>query len=196
MQMTPEGYYAHESSFIEQPSTIGRGTKIWRFCHVMAGAVVGENCILGQNVMVAGGAVVGDGVKIQNNVSVYAGVTVEDGAFLGPSCVFTNVKAPRAFLEKKQEFHKTQVGTGASIGANATIVCGCRIGKFALVGAGCVVTRDVPDYGLVVGNPGRLIGYACRCGETLRWEDGVFSCPSCAARYPDLRWDDREEDLL
>jgi UDP-2-acetamido-3-amino-2,3-dideoxy-glucuronate N-acetyltransferase len=160
-------YFAHESSYIDDGCKIGKGTKIWHFCHIMGGSEIGENCNIGQNVVISPGVVVGDGVKIQNNVSIYTGVTIEEGAFLGPSCVFTNVINPRSFVERKDEYRKTVVGKGASIGANSTIVCGNNIGRYAFVGAGAVVTKDVPDFALVYGNPARMHGYVCKCGAKL-----------------------------
>lgn len=179
----PQSYFAHESAWIDRPCTIGTGTKIWHFCHVMAGAVIGSDCSLGQNVVIAGGARLGDRVRVQNNVSVYDGVVCEDDVFLGPSCVFTNVINPRSFVPRKREYRETRLMRGASIGANATVVCGHTVGRYALVGAGAVVTRDLPDYALAVGVPARLAGWVCRCGERLRFADGEAQCPACAARY-------------
>jgi UDP-2-acetamido-3-amino-2,3-dideoxy-glucuronate N-acetyltransferase len=149
-------YFVHESSYVDEGAEIGEGTKIWHFCHIMSGAKIGRNCSIGQNVNIASKAVIGNGVKIQNNVSIYDGVEIEDDVFCGPSCVFTNVINPRAFVERKDEYRKTIVKKGASIGANATIVCGVTIGEYALIGAGSVVTRDVPDYAVVYGNPARV----------------------------------------
>jgi UDP-2-acetamido-3-amino-2,3-dideoxy-glucuronate N-acetyltransferase len=160
-------YFVHESSYVDEGAEIGAGTKIWHFCHVMSGAKIGKNCSLGQNVNVGSRAVIGDGVKIQNNVSVYDGVIIEDGVFCGPSCVFTNVINPRSFIERKHEYRKTLVKRGAAIGANATILCGVTIGEYALVGAGAVVTRDVPDYALVYGNPARVRGSVSKNGDIL-----------------------------
>jgi UDP-2-acetamido-3-amino-2,3-dideoxy-glucuronate N-acetyltransferase len=151
-------YFVHESSYVDEGAEIGEGTKIWHFCHIMGGAKIGKKCSIGQNVNIGSRAVIGNGVKIQNNVSVYDDVIIEDDVFCGPSCVFTNVINPRAFIERKNEYRKTVVKKGASIGANATIVCGVTIGEYALVGAGSVVTRDVPAYGLVYGSPARLHG--------------------------------------
>jgi UDP-2-acetamido-3-amino-2,3-dideoxy-glucuronate N-acetyltransferase len=160
-----KNYFVHESSYVDDGAEIGEGTKIWHFCHIMAGAKIGKNCVLGQNVNIGARAVIGDGVKIQNNVSVYDDVILEDDVFCGPSCVFTNVINPRAFVERKHEYRKTVVKKGASIGANATIVCGVAIGEYALIGAGSVVTRDVPDYALVYGNPARVQGRVGKSGE-------------------------------
>ncbi|MDR2767635.1 MAG: acetyltransferase [Treponema sp.] len=160
-------YFVHESSYVDEGAEIGEGTKIWHFCHIMAGAKIGKKCSIGQNVNIGSRAVIGDGVKIQNNVSVYDDVILEDDVFCGPSCVFTNVINPRAFIERKQEYRKTVVKKGASIGANATIVCGVTVGEYALVGAGSVVTRDVPAYALVYGNPARVRGSVGEDGETV-----------------------------
>lgn len=176
-------YFVHESSYIDEPCTIGTGTKIWHFSHVMSGCIIGENCNIGQNVVISPGVVLGNGVKIQNNVSVYTGVICEDGVFLGPSCVFTNVINPRSFIERKSEYKETIIGKGASIGANATIVCGNKIGKYALIGAGTVVTKDVPDYALVVGNPARVVGSVCKCGEKLDFKENSAVCEKCGLQY-------------
>lgn len=180
--------FVHSSSFVDDGAVIGEGTRIWHFSHVLPGARIGRNCILGQNVNVDRDVVIGDGVKIQNNVSIYKGVTVEDGVFLGPSCVFTNVINPRAFIERKHEFRPTRVGRGASVGANATIVCGHDIGEYALIGAGAVVTKAVPAYAMIVGVPGRIAGWVCRCGERLpvaaKIPEGTdIRCTSCGDDY-------------
>ena len=158
-------YFKHESSYVDDGAIIGEGTKIWHFSHIMSGAQIGNNCSIGQNVNVGCRAVIGNGVKIQNNVSVYDDVVIEDDVFCGPSCVFTNVINPRAFIERKNEYKKTVVKKGASIGANATIVCGVTIGEYALIGAGAVVTKDVPAYSLVYGTPGRVMGKVDRDGN-------------------------------
>lgn len=189
------GFFAHETSRIDEGCTIGAGTKIWHFSHIMKDCKIGKNCNIGQNVVVSSGVVLGDGCKVQNNVSVYTGVVCEDDVFLGPSCVFTNVINPRAFIERKQEFRETLIRRGASIGANATIVCGHTVGKYAMVGAGSVVTRDVPDHALVYGVPARLEGYVCRCGERLLFEGGIAVCPSCGARYELRENDSKVEEL-
>ena len=159
--------FIHPSAIVDDGVSIGDGSKIWHFCHVLTNTEIGQSCVLGQNVMVGPQVTIGNGVKIQNNVAVYGGVTIEDDVFLGPSMVFTNVLTPRAFVERKDEFAPTLVRRGATIGANATIICGNTIGCFAMVGAGAVVTRDVPAYALVLGNPGRQVGWVSRTGERL-----------------------------
>jgi UDP-2-acetamido-3-amino-2,3-dideoxy-glucuronate N-acetyltransferase len=179
----------HESAYVDDGATIGNGTKIWHFCHVMPGAVIGERCNLGQNVVVMPGTRLGNNVKVQNNVSIYEGVELEDDVFCGPSMVFTNVINPRSHVSRKDEYRRTLVRRGASIGANATIVCGVMIGEYALVGAGAVVTRDVPPFAVVTGVPARRTGWACQCGELLRPEVrgqtplGAISCSVCGTRY-------------
>lgn len=173
----------HPTAVIDEGCTIGEGTRIWHFSHVMQGARVGKSCNIGQNVVISPGAIVGDRVKIQNNVSVYTGVTVEDDAFLGPSCVFTNVINPRSFISRKDEFRPTIVRRGASIGANATIVCGNEIGEYAMIGAGAVVTKDVPSYSLWVGNPARQAGWVSRAGHKLDFKDDIAVCPETGAHY-------------
>lgn len=173
----------HPSAIVDEGAQIGKGSRIWHFCHVMAGSRIGEDCVLGQNVFVAPGVQVGNGVKIQNNVSLYDGVVLEDHVFCGPSMVFTNVLNPRSEIERKTEFQPTPVGKGATLGANCTIVCGHSIGRYAFVGAGAVVVRDVPDHALVVGNPARQIGWICACGTRLDEGAGSFSCPACGAGY-------------
>lgn len=176
------GAYVHPTAVVDDGAVLGDGTKVWHFVHVSAGARVGRGCVLGQNVFVGAGVVVGDGVRVQNNVSIYAGVTVEDDAFLGPSCVFTNVNEPRAFIARKDEFRPTRVGRGATVGANATIVCGHDLGPYCLVGAGAVVTRDVPAHALMLGVPARRAGWVCRCGRRLP-EGAEPTCGDCGARY-------------
>ena len=161
-------FFKHESSYVDDGAEIGEGTKIWHFCHIMSGAKIGSNCSLGQNVNVGGKAVIGNGVKIQNNVSIYDRVEIEDDVFCGPSMVFTNVINPRAFVERKTEYKKTVLKKGCSIGANATVVCGVTIGEYALVGAGSVVTKDVPPYSLVYGNPARVHGKVDKEGNILK----------------------------
>src|SRR5512147_302197 len=176
-------YFVHESSYIDDGAVIGRGTKIWHFCHVLPGAVIGERCNLGQNVVVMGGTRLGNNVKVQNNVSIYEGVTLEDDVFCGPSCVFTNVSNPRSHVSRKHEFRPTLVERGASLGANSTIVCGVTIGRYALIGAGAVVTSDVPAFGLMVGVPARRVGWICQCGERLQLRDRQAACGVCRATY-------------
>lgn len=175
-------YFIHESSYADQPCKIGKGTKIWHFSHIMQDSVIGENCNLGQNVVISPRVILGNNVKIQNNVSVYTGVICENDVFLGPSCVFTNVINPRSHVCRKDEYRQTILKQGCSIGANSTIVCGHTIGKFALVGAGSVVTKDVPDYALVVGNPARVKGYVCACGEKLTFDKDTAHC-KCGKKY-------------
>ncbi|MCP4676969.1 MAG: N-acetyltransferase [Deltaproteobacteria bacterium] len=172
--------FIHETAIVDQPCEIGEGTKIWHFCHLMTGCRIGERCILGQSVFVGSRAVVGNGVKVQNNVSIYDDVEIEDDVFLGPSMVFTNVSTPRAHVERKDQFARTLVRRGATIGANATIVCGHTIGEYAFIGAGSVVTKDVPDHALVVGNPAKSIGWMCRCGERLPVN---LVCRACGDSY-------------
>ena len=176
-------YFVHPSSFVDAGAVIGAGTKIWHFCHVLAGAVIGERTSLGQNVVVMAGTRIGNNVKIQNNVSIYEGVELEDDVFCGPSCVFTNVTNPRSHVSRKHEYQRTLVRRGASIGANATIVCGVTLGAYAFVGAGAVVTSDVPAYALMVGVPARRVGWMCQCGERLRPSDGVATCVACGSAY-------------
>ncbi|MBI3087276.1 MAG: N-acetyltransferase [Candidatus Omnitrophica bacterium] len=171
------------TAVVEEPCDIGEGSKIWHFSHVMPHAVIGRGCILGQNVFIASKVTIGDRVKIQNNVSVYTGVTLEDEVFCGPSVVFTNVINPRSAISRKHEFQPTRVGRGATLGANSTIVCGVAIGPYAFVGAGAVVTRDVPAYGLAYGNPARLKGWMCACGEGLRVRGVSACCQACGAQY-------------
>ena len=178
-------FFSHESAYVDAGSEVGEGTKIWHFCHVQSGAKIGRNCILGQNVNVAGGVVLGDGVQVRNNVSSYAGTVVEDYVFLGPSCVLTNVTNPRSEVNRHQLYEQTRVRRGASIGANATIVCGITIGRYAFVAAGAVVARDVPDYALMVGVPARQVGWVSRHGIPLKQPDvsGVYTCAESGLRY-------------
>jgi UDP-2-acetamido-3-amino-2,3-dideoxy-glucuronate N-acetyltransferase len=181
----------HETARVDAGAIIGDGTRVWHFSHVMAGARVGRGCMLGQNVFLASGAVVGDGVKIQNNVSIYDGVTLEDGVFCGPSAVFTNVVTPRSHVSRRHAFAQTLVRQGATIGANSTLLCGVTIGRYAFIGAGAVVTRDVSDFALVVGNPARHVGWACACGTRLGSRRGgeavpphqLVVCAACGAAY-------------
>jgi UDP-2-acetamido-3-amino-2,3-dideoxy-glucuronate N-acetyltransferase len=183
--MADSEHFVHESTYVDEGAVIGRGTKIWHFCHLSSGAELGEDCKLGQNVFVAGDVKIGRNVKIQNNVSVYAGVVLEDNVFCGPSCVFTNVKTPRSAVVRNasEDYLPTLVRHDASIGANATIVCGVTIGEYALIAAGAVVTKDVPAYAIVSGVPARRMGWACECGIRLLFKGGQASCPECANRY-------------
>ena len=179
-----EDYFAHETAVIDEGCRIASGVKIWHFCHIMSGCVIGENCNIGQNVMIAPEVVLGKNVKVQNNVSIYTGVECEDDVFLGPSMVFTNVINPRSALNRKNQLKKTLVKKGATIGANATIVCGCEIGRYAFVGAGAVVTKSVPDYALIVGNPARQTGWMSEYGHHLRFdENGKAVCSESGEEY-------------
>lgn len=182
-------YFVHESSYVDEGSVIGEGTKIWHFTHVMAGATIGRRCNIGQNVVISPAVVIGDNVKIQNNVSVYTGVTLEDDVFCGPSMVFTNVVNPRSHVSRKDEYRPTRVGRGATLGANCTVVCGHSVGRYAFIGAGAVVTRDVPDYALVVGNPGHVAGWMCECGVKLSGSEqpARARCAACDAEYVSTR---------
>ncbi|MFN7014118.1 MAG: acyltransferase [Bacteroidia bacterium] len=177
-------YYAHPTAVIDEGCKIGKGTKIWHFSHIMPKCVIGENCNIGQNVVVSPEVVLGNNVKIQNNVSIYTGVTCEDDVFLGPSCVFTNVINPRSAVNRRGQYAKTHVGKGASIGANATIVCGHDIGPYAFIGAGAVVTKNVPAYALLVGNPARQLGWMSEYGHRLNFdENGIAVCPESGDKY-------------
>ena len=177
-------YQAHETAVIDEGCRIGAGTRIWHFSHIMPDCVIGKRCNIGQNVVISPGVVLGNNVKIQNNVSVYTGVVCEDDVFLGPSCVFTNVLNPRSAIPRKDQYRKTLVRRGATIGANATIVCGHTIGEYALIGAGAVVTKDVPPYALVVGNPSKQIGWVSEYGHRLRFDEkGEARCPESGERY-------------
>jgi UDP-2-acetamido-3-amino-2,3-dideoxy-glucuronate N-acetyltransferase len=185
--MADSEYFVHESSYVDEPCEIGAGTKIWHFSHVMKHCRIGAKCNIGQNVVVSPDVVIGNNVKIQNNVSVYTGVILEDDVFCGPSMVFTNVINPRSHVVRKDEYRTTLVKRGASFGANSTVVCGITVGRYAFIGAGAVVTRDVPDYALMVGNPARVHGWMCGCGIKLKFEqDGETEraqCAACGGRY-------------
>lgn len=189
--MKVNGVFVHESSFVDDGATVGRGTKIWHFCHIMSGAQIGENCVLGQNVFVSGRAKIGNNVHMQNGVLVCDLVTLEDNVFCGPSVMFTNVVNPRAEIRRSiDEYRPTLVKHGATVGANATVVCGHTIGRYAFVGAGSVVTKDVPDYALVYGNAARIAGWMCECGEKLGFglgnpgdADGIAECEKCSKQY-------------
>jgi UDP-2-acetamido-3-amino-2,3-dideoxy-glucuronate N-acetyltransferase len=179
-----QDFFAHDSAVIDEGCQIGKGTKIWHFSHIMSGCVTGESCNIGQNVVISPQVILGKNCKVQNNVSVYTGVICKDDVFLGPSCVFTNVINPRSAVARKDEYRPTILGKGASIGANATIVCGHNIGEFALIGAGSVVTKDIPSYALVVGNPARQIGWVSEYGHRLEFdENGIASCPETNQLY-------------
>ena len=176
-------YFVHESSYVDDGAKVGAGTKIWHFCHVMPGAVIGQRCNLGQNGVVMGGTRLGNNVKVQNNVSIYEGVVLEDDVFCGPSCVFTNVVNPRSHVSRKSEYQRTLVRRGASIGANATILCGITLGEYSFIGAGAVVRSDVPAFALMVGVPARRVGWMCRCGIRLQLRDGHATCAACGTVY-------------
>lgn len=186
MSSTNQDYFVHESSYVDEPCTIGVGTKIWHFSHVMKDCAIGKGCNIGQNVVVSPGVKIGDNVKIQNNVSLYTGVILEDDVFCGPSMVFTNVTTPRSHVRRndpEKDYARTIVKRGATIGANATIVCGHTLGEYAFVGAGAVVTRDVPPYAMVYGNPARIRGWACDCGVKLSFAGDEATCSECAKQY-------------
>ena len=194
-------YFVHESSYVDEGAAIGKGTKIWHFSHILSGAKIGEHCNLGQNVSIAGGTVIGNHVKVQNNVSVYEGTVIEDDVFLGPSCVLTNVTNPRSQVIRKALYEKTLIRRGASIGANATVICGITIGRYAFIAAGAVIARDVPDYALMIGVPARQKGWMSRHGHVLKdpGPDGVYACPESGLRYREveqgvLRCLDLDED--
>ncbi len=177
-------YFAHETAVIDENCQIGEGTKIWHFSHIMTGCVIGTNCNIGQNVVISPEVVLGNNVKVQNNVSVYTGVICEDDVFLGPSCVFTNVTNPRSAVNRKSRYAGTHVGKGATIGANATVVCGHDIGAYAFIGAGAVVTKHVPDYALLVGNPARQLGWMSEYGHRLYFDnEGIAECPESHEKY-------------
>jgi len=180
MNSSTKNYFVHESSYVDDGVEIGVGTNIWHFCHIISGTTIGDRCNIGQNVVIGGNVKVGNGCKIQNNVSIYEGVELEDDVFCGPSMVFTNVFTPRSHVSRKNEYLPTPVRTGATIGANATIVCGNEIGAFAFVGAGAVVTKPVPSQALMVGNPATQIGWMCKCGERLPASN---QCLRCEAKY-------------
>ncbi len=181
---TLPGVTIHESAYVDAPCTIGEGSKIWHFAHVSSGATLGKGCVIGQNVFVGGGVTLGDNVKVQNNVAIYTGCEVEDDVFLGPSCVLTNVTNPRSQVVRQSLYETTRFRRGASVGANATIVCGITLGRYCFIAAGTVVTKDVPDYALVVGNPGRQQGWMSRHGHRLHLgDDGEATCPESGFRY-------------
>jgi len=177
------GVLIHQSSYVDDGAVIGKGTKIWHFCHILSGTVIGENCSIGQNAMIGPKVKIGNGCKIQNNVSIYEGVMLDDDVFCGPSCVFTNVLNPRAHVNRKAEFKTTPVGRGVTIGANATIVCGHSLGAYAMIGAGAVVTKDVPEFALMVGNPARRLGWMSRAGERLGTD---LVCKASGEKYKEI----------
>ncbi len=181
-------YFKHESAYIDEPCTIGKGTKIWHFCHIQQRAKIGDNCVFGQNSYVASDVVIGNNVKVQNNVSIYEGTIIEDDVFLGPSCVLTNVTNPRSQVIRKALYEKTLIRRGASIGANATIVCGITIGRYAFIAAGAVIAKDVPDYVLMIGVPARQKGWMSRHGHVLKnpTAEGIYTCPESGLRYKDI----------
>jgi UDP-2-acetamido-3-amino-2,3-dideoxy-glucuronate N-acetyltransferase len=181
--MTNQEYFVHESSYVDEPCSIGKRTKIWHFSHAMKNCKIGADCNIGQNVVISPDVVIGNNVKIQNNVSVYTGCILEDDVFCGPSMVFTNVINPRSHIARKNEYKTTLVRRGASIGANSTVVCGITIGRYAFIGAGSVVTKDVPDYALIYGNPAALRGWVCNCGIKLAFDKDAAACPACGAAY-------------
>jgi UDP-2-acetamido-3-amino-2,3-dideoxy-glucuronate N-acetyltransferase len=182
--MADNNYFAHETALVDAGSKIGPGTKIWHFSHIMPQCVIGDNCNIGQNVVVSPKVILGNNVKVQNNVSIYTGVICEDDVFLGPSMVFTNIINPRSAVIRRDQYVETRVKQGASIGANATIICGNPIGRYALVGAGTVVTKEVPDYALIVGNPGRQIGWVSEFGHRLNFDpEGKAICPESGQKY-------------
>ncbi len=182
--MNDKGFFAHETAVVDDGCEIGKGTRIWHFSHIMSGARLGENCNLGQNVLVSDDVILGNNVKVQNNISIYTGVICEDDVFLGPSMVFTNIVNPRSAIVRKGEYVKTRVGRGASIGANATIICGNTLGEFCFIGAGTVVTKDVPPYALVVGNPGKQVGWMSEYGHRLHFDDQHLAvCPESGEKY-------------
>ncbi len=176
-------FFVHESAYVDDGATIGKRTKVWHFCHVMPNAEIGERCTLGQNVVVMSNTKIGNNVKIQNNVSIYEGVILEDDVFCGPSCVFTNVNTPRSHVSRREEYQTTLVRRGTSIGANATVVCGVTLGAYSFVGAGAVVTSDVPAHALMVGVPARRVGWMCQCGERLQTSELGGACERCGTAY-------------
>jgi len=188
-------FFVHKSSYVDDGVIIGKGTQVWHFCHILKGSKIGANCKIGQNVVIGPKVIIGNNVKIQNNVSVYAGVTLKDDVFCGPACVFTNVFNPRSAVPRMNEARDTLVKKGAAIGANATIVCGHTLGEFCFVGAGSVVTKDVPAYGLVYGNPARLLGWVCECGEKIEFINTESRCKNCAKRYCKRECDRQREEV-
>ena len=194
-------FFKHESAYVDEGAEIGAGTKVWHFCHIMKGARIGMRCVFGQNVNIDGGVIIGNNVKVQNNVSIYTGTVIEDDVFLGPSCVLTNVTNPRSQINRHSLYEKTIIRRGATVGANATIVCGITLGRYCFIAAGCVVAKDVPDYALMVGNPARQKGWMSRHGHILKnpGPDGVMVCPESGLHYrlagDKLRCLDLDEDV-
>jgi UDP-2-acetamido-3-amino-2,3-dideoxy-glucuronate N-acetyltransferase len=178
-----DNFFIDETSIVDNNCVIGENTNIWHFSHILSGTIIGKSCVIGQNCMIGPNVKIGDGCKIQNNVSVYYNVTLEDDVFVGPSVVFTNVNNPRAFINRMNETRPTLIKKGSSIGANATIVCGHTIGSYAFVGAGSVVTKDIPDFALVVGNPAKIIGWVCECGNKIDFRFKIGKCPVCQKEY-------------
>lgn len=177
-------YFCHDSSYIDDACHIGENTKIWHFCHILSGTKIGNNCTIGQNVMIGPNVIIGNNCKIQNNVSIYEGITIKDDVFIGPSTVFTNVKNPRAFINRKNKFRPTLIGQGATIGANATIICGNTIGDYALIGAGSLVLKDVAKHSVIGGNPGIVIGKICKCGKTIYYHSQKsIDCKECGGTF-------------
>lgn len=181
----------HQTAVIDENASIGEGSRVWHFSHIMTGASVGSGCVIGQNCFVADGASIGNGAKIQNNVSVYSGVTIGERAFIGPGVVFTNIKTPRAFIDRHSEYIKTEIMPGASIGGGSVILCGVTVGRYAIVGAGSVVTRDLPDYAVALGNPAKIYARACRCGAVIRRP--LKYCPMCGKELPAVEFTFEEE---
>ncbi len=189
MSRTEDDYFVHESAYVDEGAKIGKGTKVWHFCHIMGGAKIGERCIFGQNVLVADGVTIGSNVKVQNNVAIYTGTIIEDDVFLGPSCVLTNVTNPRSQVVRHSLYEKTVLRRGATVGANATIICGTEIGRYAFIAAGAVVAKDVPDYALMVGVPARQVGWMSRHAHRLENPnaDGIMICPESGFRYKEAQ---------
>ena len=182
MENNVNGYFVHPSAVIDEDAIIGENTRVWHWCHIMNDVIIGKSCNIGENAFIESGVRLGNNVKVKNNVAIYTGVECEDNVFLGPNCVFTNVSNPRSFVDRKREFKKTIIHEGATIGANSTIVCGNSIGKYAFVGAGSVVTKSVPQYNMVIGNPAKFYAYVCKCGNKLNEE---LVCEACGTNYID-----------
>jgi UDP-2-acetamido-3-amino-2,3-dideoxy-glucuronate N-acetyltransferase len=183
--MSEKSYFVHATAFVDEPCDIGKGTKVWHYSHVMKGAKIGENCVFGQNVNIDGGVIIGKGVKVQNNVSIYTGLVIEDYVFLGPSCVLTNVTNPRSEINRHSLYETTIIRRGATVGANATIVCGIELGRYCFIGSGTVVTKNVPDYAMMIGVPAKQVGWISRHGLPMKKADaqGIYACPETGLRY-------------